>query len=133
MRSLFKGALCGVIEEKFCRRCGRRMEWRKAWADCWEEVKYCSGACRKKGLTKNDQVLEEELLALLVERGPSKTICPSELARQHFGETEWKGEMETVRMAARRLVVAGKADILQKTKVVDPSTAKGPIRIRLKR
>lgn len=36
-------------------------------------------------------------------------------------------------MAARRLVAAGKAEILQKSKVVDASTAKGPIRIRLKK
>lgn len=109
------------------------MEWRKAWADCWEEVKYCSGACRKRGLTEEDRVLEEELVRFLRERGTSKTICPSELARLRYGEDEWRGQMEAVRMAARRLVAAGKAEILQKSKVVDASTAKGPIRIRLKK
>jgi hypothetical protein len=24
------------------------MVWRKAWAKVWDEVKYCSDACRKK-------------------------------------------------------------------------------------
>jgi hypothetical protein len=36
-------------------------------------------------------------------------------------------------MAARRLVAAGLADITQRGAVVDPSTAKGPIRVRLRR
>jgi hypothetical protein len=22
--------------------------WRKKWADCWDEVKYCSDRCRKR-------------------------------------------------------------------------------------
>jgi hypothetical protein len=38
--------------------------------------------------------------------------------------------MEPVRRAARRLVAAGEAEITQGGNVVDPSTAKGPIRIR---
>jgi len=41
--------------------------------------------------------------------------------------------MEPVRMAARRLVARGEAEITQKGSVVDPSTAKGPIRVRLPR
>ena len=35
-------------------------------------------------------------------------------------------------MAARRLVDAGRIEIIQRGRVVDPSTAKGPIRLRLK-
>ena len=124
---------CPVPEEKFCKVCGRRMEWRAAWADCWHEVKSCSSACRKRGLRREDRELEEALLRLLQERGPNKTICPSELARQRYGEGEWRAQMETVRMAARRLVVKEQAEILQKNRPVDPSTAKGPIRIRLKK
>ncbi len=38
--------------------------------------------------------------------------------------------MEDTRMAARRLVAAGRVEITQNDRVVDPSTAKGPIRIR---
>ena len=36
-------------------------------------------------------------------------------------------------MAARRMVARGEAEITQKGSVVDPSTAKGPIRVRLPR
>lgn len=38
--------------------------------------------------------------------------------------------MEPTRQAARRLVAAGEVEITQQGRVVDPSTAKGPIRIR---
>lgn len=40
--------------------------------------------------------------------------------------------MEPVRAAARELVLEGLVEITQKGAVVDPSTAKGPIRLRRK-
>ncbi|MFN3680142.1 DUF2256 domain-containing protein [Thermosynechococcus sp.] len=33
---------------KICVVCGRPFQWRKKWADCWEEVKYCSERCRRR-------------------------------------------------------------------------------------
>jgi hypothetical protein len=39
--------------------------------------------------------------------------------------------MEPARRAARRLVAAGTVEITQAGHPVDPSTAKGPVRIRL--
>jgi hypothetical protein len=33
---------------KQCITCGRPFTWRRKWAKVWEEVKYCSDACRKK-------------------------------------------------------------------------------------
>lgn len=32
---------------KPCSVCGRPMSWRKKWAKNWEQVKYCSQACRR--------------------------------------------------------------------------------------
>jgi hypothetical protein len=40
--------------------------------------------------------------------------------------------MEPARAAARRLAAAGKIDITQHGAAVNPSTAKGPIRLRLR-
>ena len=40
------------LPSKPCQQCGRPMSWRKAWAKNWDEVKYCSGACRAR---KNEQ------------------------------------------------------------------------------
>ncbi|MEZ5740831.1 MAG: DUF2256 domain-containing protein [Burkholderiaceae bacterium] len=33
---------------KPCARCGRPMTWRRAWAGRWDEVRYCSDACRRR-------------------------------------------------------------------------------------
>jgi len=38
--------------EKICATCGRKMTWRKSWAKNWEEVKYCSDACKKRKSNK---------------------------------------------------------------------------------
>jgi hypothetical protein len=78
-----------------------------------------------------DAALEATILKLLAARGREKTICPSEAARAVGGEG-WEGLMEASRAAAGRLVAAGKIVITQGGRVVDGSTAKGPIRLRLR-
>ncbi len=35
------------LPEKTCLVCGRPFTWRKKWDKVWEEVKYCSDACKK--------------------------------------------------------------------------------------
>ena len=117
---------------KSCSACGRSITWRKKWAECWEEVRYCSAACRKQRLTAADLDLEKIILELLTRRAKESTICPSEAARAFFGEDDWRENMERTRRAARRLVEQGKIEILQKGSTVDPSFAKGPIRLRRK-
>ena len=117
---------------KTCAACGRTITWRKKWAACWEEVRFCSAACRKNKPSATDHDLESAILALLAQRAKDASICPSEAARSHFGEADWREQMERTRRAARRLVDQGKVEILQKGRVVDPSTAKGPIRLRRK-
>jgi len=115
--------------EKVCERCGRTMQWRTKWARNWNEVKYCSDACRKQRLTAVDTALEDAILQLLNARARDASICPSEAARAVGGES-WQSLMEPARKAARRLVAQEKVQITQGGKVVDPSRAKGPIRIR---
>lgn len=114
--------------EKVCASCGRRIEWRAAWARDWDAVRYCSDACRSRGVGEADRALEQAILALLATRAETATICPSDVARATA--EDWRPLMEPVRRAARRLVAAGDVEILQRGSVVDPSTAKGPIRIR---
>jgi hypothetical protein len=124
----------GEFAAKVCAACGRRMEWRKSWAKNWDEVKYCSDACRKGKVGDAGKALEVEILRLLKERGAGKTICPSEAARAVGGEDKvvWEGLMEPARAAARRLVASGEIVVTQGGRVVDASTAKGPIRLRLR-
>lgn len=43
----FKGNKAS-LPSKPCAVCGRPMSWRRAWAKNWEQVRYCSEACRRK-------------------------------------------------------------------------------------
>lgn len=36
------------LEEKICCVCQRPFAWRKKWRLVWDEVKYCSQACRRQ-------------------------------------------------------------------------------------
>ena len=73
--------------------------------------------------------LEAKILELLASRAATSTICPSDAARAVWGD-DWRHLMEPAREAARRLVDAGQVQITQGGSVVDPATARGPIRIR---
>lgn len=120
---------------KYCAVCGRRMLWRRKWRHDWEAVRYCSRTCRQRGLNPTDRRLETLMVEILRSRGAPKTICPSEAARIVAGQDmprKWRALIPAARKAARRLVAKGKAEILQHGRPVDASTARGPIRIRLR-
>lgn len=118
--------------EKYCASCGRIIEHRKMSDTNWEQMKYCSTGCRIEKLEKSKMgmQLEKEILHLLEERGPQKTICPSEVVRKLFPDN-WHDKMEEVRRAARRLVHKKTIIITQQNREVDVN-AKGPIRLKLK-
>jgi len=127
------------LPTKPCAVCGRTITWRKKWERDWEGVRYCSDACRRRarstGGKDDDAALERSLEDLLDARAASASVCPSEAARavatqQGLDGEGWRDLMEPARAAARRLVVAGRAQITQKGAVVDPDTARGPIRVR---
>ena len=119
-------------EPKVCASCGRRIEWRKKWERDWDSVRYCSQSCRQHGVSAVDRQLEATIRDLLARRAATSTICPSDAARA-VSPDGWRDLMEPARRAARRMVAAGEVDITQGGQVVDPSTAKGPIRIRTHR
>jgi hypothetical protein len=73
--------------------------------------------------------LRSTILALAEHRAPDGTTCPSDAARAIGGES-WRELMDLTREVTAGLVAAGEVDVLQKDEVVDPSTTKGPIRIR---
>lgn len=111
------------------------MEPRRGDRGVQGERRYCSKACRKRRVTPVDRALEAAILELLEARARGASICPSEAARRVRpgdgpGDEPWRELMEPARRAARRLVARGEVEIVQKGRVVDPSTAKGPLRIR---
>ncbi|MDJ0428856.1 DUF3253 domain-containing protein [Rhodococcus fascians] len=83
-------------------------------------------------MSATDKELEDKIRSLLDARSRDATICPSDVARA-LSDDDWRDLMEPVRRAARRMVDTGEVEITQKGSVIDPSTAKGPIRIRWKR
>ena len=116
---------------KHCVICGREFAWRKKWQHCWDTVKYCSKQCRSSSLTELDHKAEQVILTLLNEKKVGASICPSDAAKSLFSD-DWSKHMELIRRAARRLANQDKLIITQKNQVVNPSRAKGPIRLKLK-
>jgi Protein of unknown function (DUF3253) len=70
------------------------------------------------------------ILALLEQRDPGKTICPSDAARALAGDEGFRPLMGLVREAAGELVEAGRIEVTQHGEPVDLDRAKGPIRLR---
>lgn len=73
---------------------------------------------------------EKAILDAVRERGASKTICPSEVARSLNPEA-WRDLMPAIREAAARLLADGSITVTQKGMPVHPLEAKGPIRLGL--
>lgn len=73
--------------------------------------------------------IETAILALTAQRGPAKSICPSEVARAL--RPDWQTLLTEVRRVACRLAASGRIDILRKGKVVEPVEVKGVIRLRM--
>ncbi len=70
------------------------------------------------------------ILRLCAERGPDKTICPSDVARALAqDEAAWRALMPRVRAVATELADRGEIAVLQKGVPVDAQSARGPIRL----
>ncbi|TQC44449.1 DUF3253 domain-containing protein [Rhodococcus sp. WS4] len=80
-------------------------------------------------MAASERELEDSIRALLDARADGASICPSDVARA-VAPDDWRPLMEPVRRAARRLADAGEVEVTQKGALVDPGSARGPIRIR---
>jgi hypothetical protein len=78
------------------------------------------------------QDAEQAILGLLAQRDEGRTICPSEAARALGGDDAFRPLMPLVRDAAAHLVRRGELQVTQSGNFVDPSEARGPIRLRLR-
>ena len=76
-------------------------------------------AAARKG--PSEDLIAETILRLLEQRGPGKTVCPSEVARDIGGSQPevWSPMMQPVRRIAVRMTKAGQIAILRKGKPVE--------------
>ena len=75
--------------------------------------------------------IEAVLLRLIGERGPTKSVDPTEVARALGGDhpDQWGPLMQPIRKAAVALAEQGRLVILRKGKPVDPRNFKGVYRL----
>lgn len=124
-----RAAAPSTPEPKFCRSCGRRMEWRKKWERNWDSVLYCSDPCRARKITPVDVALEDWLLDRLAAAPRGRGVDPADAASA-VGNGD-RDLTEPARSAARRLVNQGSVEMVQHGAVVDPSTARGAVIVRI--
>lgn len=75
--------------------------------------------------------IAEEMLALVEKRGALKSICPSDVARSVFSDSDWRDEMDSVREVAQDLSDRGLIEVTQKGKVIkNVLESRGPIRLQ---
>ena len=79
----------------------------------------------------DSSAIEAALLRLIAERGPGKTVDPTEAARELGGPhpDQWGPLMQPIRRAAVALAEQGRLVILRKGKPVDPRDFKGVYRL----
>ena len=78
----------------------------------------------------NSTQIRQEILAQVQRRGVEKTICPSDVARS-LSPHHWRDLMPQVRDVGISLAEAALIYVTQRGQIVDPKTAKGPIRYRV--
>ena len=76
---------------------------------------------------------EDLIRSLLAQRGPGKTICPSEVARALAGAGDFRPLMAHVRDVAASMADRGELEVTQRGMVVDVRAARGPVRLRTPR
>ncbi len=81
-------------------------------------------------INDEDEIILSEILLFCLERGSSKSCCPSEIARKIYPH-HWRDKMERVRENAHRLVELDLIKITQGGYIVSKSHT-GPIRLSLK-
>lgn len=89
-----------------------------------------------KTISIDDEAIAKMIVALCSERGPGKTICPTDAAKGVASEAggddvAWRELISRVRRVAVRLAKAGAIVIYRKGKPADPDDFRGVYRLGL--
>jgi hypothetical protein len=77
----------------------------------------------------NIEAITDAMLRIAAERGPEKSLCPTDVARAVSTEN-WRPLLGAVRKVAADLARQGKIEILRKGKPINPDEMRGVIRLR---
>ena len=82
--------------------------------------------------------LDETILALCMDAGPPRTICPTDVAKAYAAARDedalaWRSHLGEVRRRAVTLAEQGRIVIYRKGKPIDPAETRGVIRLGLPR
>ena len=77
----------------------------------------------------NIEAITATILRIAAERGPEKSLCPTDVARAVSAEN-WRPLLGAVRKVAADLARQGKIEILRKGKPINPDDMRGVIRLR---
>jgi hypothetical protein len=77
----------------------------------------------------NIEAITDAMLRIAAERGPEKSMCPTDVARAVSAEN-WRPLLGPVRKVAADLARQGKIEILRKGKPINPGDMRGVIRLR---
>ena len=118
------------LDSKTCCSCGRPIAGHSPRQHPRPSLRYCSGSCRRRGVNRTDVRLEQAIIELLTGCPDGATIDPEAAARRVCGDA-WRSLIEPTHRAARRLVADGRVVITRDGRVVDASSSRGSIGIRL--
>jgi hypothetical protein len=89
-------------------------------------------ACEGIAQVQEAALVREAILRLLQERGMTKSLCPSEVARALANdETAWRALMPFIRAVAFDMRDAGEIRITQRGHDVENGPVRGPVRFAL--
>lgn len=91
---------------------------------------YNTDQTKEINLQTINEIIRVQFMALARMRGPGKTFCPSEIARQ-VEPKNWRGLMEVIRSVGQELVDDDFLLCTQKGNPVKALKATGPIRFGL--
>jgi hypothetical protein len=77
----------------------------------------------------NIEAISAAILQQTAALGPTKSLCPTDIARAVSSEN-WRPLLGAVRKVAADLARQGKIEILRKGKTIDPAEMRGVIRLR---
>ena len=82
----------------------------------------------REDVPAGERAIEAAILSHVMALAPNASISPNDVAMA-LG-SDWRTKLTAVRRAAIRLALDGQIEILRKGKPVDPTGAKGVIRLR---